>query len=252
MSEGERVRRIGVLVGDTDPVVEHDFQRFLPDGFSFHVGRLDMPESPRLAATESLAMMADSAPRVARKVAMAEPEIFLFACTSASFFRGPTTDGDVPRAITAATGLPAVSTSTAVVEALTALGVRRLFMVTPYSAATNRLEADFLGHRGFDVASVLTFDCTMSREVSLIGPSAVRERILGEAAAIRAAGALFVSCTMVRAIEIADLLEDELGVPVVTSNSAALWAVLTRMGAPTAAVRAGRIFRQPPPAQAAE
>ena len=66
MSE-ETFRRVGVLVGDADPIVEFDLQRFLPHMVAFHVGRLDMPRTPKLSAPESLEMMVEfRAPRRAQ------------------------------------------------------------------------------------------------------------------------------------------------------------------------------------------
>jgi maleate isomerase len=239
----EKPRRLGVLIGDSDPLVEYDLQRFLPPRVSFHVGRLDMPNAPKLGAAESLQMMVDSVPRVALKVALAEPEFFLFACTAASFFRGPETDHDVAEGITRATGVPAISTATAIVEALELLEIKRLFMVTPYPAETNRLETEFLSYNGFEVAGQTSLGCSLSREVSLIPPARVVESILVKRAQIRSAGALFVSCTMLRALEVCEWLENELQVPVVTSNSASLWAILSSMKIAMTSVRCGRLFR---------
>jgi len=40
------------------------------------------------------------------------------------------------------------------------------------------------------------------------------------------AEAIFISCTAWRTIEIIDLLEKDLGKPVITSNQATMWAIL--------------------------
>ena len=61
--------RIGVLVPSLDPVVEHDFQRFMPAAASFHVARLDQSAASKPANDESLARMCDQAPARARPLA---------------------------------------------------------------------------------------------------------------------------------------------------------------------------------------
>jgi maleate isomerase len=234
-------RRIGVLVGDTDPIVEYDLQRFLPRHISFHVGRLDMPEGAQLAADASLQMMCDSAPKAARKVAAAEVEAFLFACTAASFFRGEGWDRQVARSITEATGVHATTTATSVADALEALGARKIFLITPYSPEVNAREITFLGYRGVEVVGQDTFGCTLSRDVSHVSPEAIVERVRACRSAMAGADALFVSCTMLRVMEVSETLEAELGMPVVTSNGASLWAVLRAIGeehVPAAAMRA--------------
>jgi maleate isomerase len=238
------IRRLGVLIGDSDPVVEYDFQRFLPSNVSFHIGRLDMPPAPKLAANASLQMMCDSAPSTAHKVAMAEVEHFLFACTSASFFRGEGWDRAVAKSITDATGVPAITTATAAADALESLGAERVFLLTPYSANVNAAEVAFLGYRGIEVVGQFSFGCTYSREVSHFPPDRIAETTISLRNEIRKADALFISCTMLRAMEIAEQLEAALGLPVVTSNSGSLWSLLRSIGEPTDAVRAGRIFRE--------
>jgi maleate isomerase len=125
---------------------------------------------------------------------------------------------------------------------LQALKVDRVFLVTPYPEETNRLEVEFLARWGVEVREQFSFGCSLSREVSRIAPTRVRETILTRTPQIRAAGALFVSCTMLRALEVSEGLERALEVPVVTSNSAAIWAILRRLEINTASVRCGRLF----------
>lgn len=42
---------------------------------------------------------------------------------------------------------------------------------------------------------------------------------------------MFISCTNFRTIEVIDKLEKELDVPVVSSNTATLWAMMKKVGA---------------------
>ena len=139
--------------------------------------------------------------------------------------------------------MPAISTATAVIDALQALSVKQLFLVTPYPDETNRLEVEFLARWGIEVCEQMSFGCSLSREVSRIAPTRIKEMILTRTSQIRGAGALFVSCTMLRALEVSEGLEQALEVPVVTSNSAAIWAILRRLEISTASVRCGGLFR---------
>ena len=240
---GSGVRRLGVLVGESDQVVEYDLQRFLPPGVSFHVARLDQPKGSKVADPASLAIMAGSAPATALKVLPADPEFFLFACTSASFFKGPGWDRAVARSISDATGVPATTTATLVAEAFAALSVARIFMVTPYPDQANESEIAFLASAGITVEGLWSFGCRYSAEVPVIPPEEIKASILEQAAAIRACDGLLISCTMLRAVEITEDLEAALGVPIVTSNSASLWGSLRALGVPYDSVSAGRLFR---------
>ena len=58
------------------------------------------------------------------------------------------------------------------------------------------------------------------------------------------AEALVLSCTDMRAAEVRDYLETELGKPVVTSNTASFWAALRRVGIDQPIEGYGRLFAE--------
>jgi maleate isomerase len=248
-------RRLAVLVPASDPVVEADLHAFLPKGISFHVGRLPQAPAAKTAAFESLTGMVEAAPAVARTMTQVDPEMILFCCTSASFFKGHGWDREIIRRLEEAAGVPATTTSTAVAEALAAVGAKRLFMVTPYRDEINRIEVRFFKDHGFEVARSTTFDCAESRLIDKIQPQAIIDRVLEHRAEVDACDTLFISCTALRSMETVETLEAKLGKPVVTSNASTLWAAMKRLGVDASRVPAGRLFRlaavSPPKARVA-
>ena len=236
--------RIGVLVPSLDPVVEHDFQRFLPASASFHVARLEQAATARPARDESLARMCDQAPERAQPLADLGAELILFCCTSASFFKGLGWDRELARRIEEVVGVPALTTSSAVAEAFAALGVRRAFMVTPYPRSANEREQVFFSDHGVEIPEFTSFECEHSHDIDQVTPGAIVERVLAHRAAIDACDGVFVSCTALRAMETVDHLEAELDKPVITSNASALWAALRRLDIDGYGVPAGRLFRR--------
>ena len=246
--------RIGVLVPSLDPVVEHDFQRFMPAAASFHVARLDQSASSKPANDESLARMCDQAPERARPLVDLGAELIMFCCTSGSFLKGFGWDRELARRIEEAAGVPALTTSSAVAEALAALGIRRAFMVTPYPRAANEREQAFFSAHGVEIPAFASFECERSSDIDKVTPAAILERVLAHRAAIDDCDGVFVSCTALRAMETVEHLEAELDKPVVTSNASALWAALRRLDVDGHDVPAGRLFRiaaESGPAQAA-
>ena len=235
--------RIGVLVPSLDPVVEHDFQRYLPGSASFHVARLDQSITGRPATDESLAAMCAQAPERAQSLADLGAELILFCCTSASFFRGFGWDRELAGRIEAAVGVPALTTSSAVAEALAALGVRRAFMVTPYPRAVNERERAFFDAHGVEIPAFTSFECAYSHDIDKVTPGAIVERVLAHRAAIDDCAGVFVSCTALRAMETVEHLEAALDKPVVTSNASALWAALRRLDIDATGVPGGRLYR---------
>jgi len=236
-------RRIGLLVPASDPVVEADFHDFLPDGITFHTGRLYQSEQSKAACVETLTTLVESVPVTAKSVALVDPELIVFACTSGSLFRGFGWDRELAGQITQATGIPATTTATAMVEAHEALGMKRVVMITPYPEETNQNEVKFLKDHGIEVAEYASFQCARSRDIAYVTPSRIREMVLQKQEAIGRCDGLFVSCTALRVMGLVEDLERELGKPVVTSNQSTVWNVLRLLEVDGRSVRAGRLFR---------
>lgn len=235
-------RRLGLLVPSADVVVESDFHRFLPPGLGFHTSRMFQGTGSRVGE-DTLHRILDSALVAAESLAHAAPELILFCCTAASFLKGYGADRELAGRITAATGIPATTTSTAVVEALAALGARRVLMLTPYPDELNLREVGFLGDHGIRVVDYRTFDCRLSTDIPAVQLDEIRGRVLDSRPAISGCDAVFVSCTNLRAMELVETLEAELDRPVVTSNAATMWAGLRHLAVSGTAVPGGRLFR---------
>lgn len=147
----------------------------------------------------------------------------------------------------AESGIPAATTSTAVLAALKNVSARTVFLASPYPSFVNEAEIAFLGAHGIEVTDVLNFGCTKSREVFRVPPETIVERILERREDISGNDALFITCTGLRSIDVVERLERELNLPVITSNSATLWLALRRLGVNTSEVKAGLLFRTPDP-----
>lgn len=236
-----RVRRIGVLAPAGNVALERELPRYLPEGVVTNHHRLVRPGAA--LTKESLLAMGEQAPTAAENLAVVEPEVILYGCTSGSFLDGFGNEAKISGRITAQTGIPAFSTSTAVLEALHALDARRLFMVTPYPDDVNEHEVAFLRHHGFDLAGYDSFRCATGPEIRAIASEDVAALVLRNRTAIAGCDAVFVSCTNLLVLDQIERLEGELGLPVVTSNQASLWAALRRLKIATDSVACGRLFR---------
>lgn len=239
------LRRIGALIPPGNVTVEREFPRYLPAGFSVHCNRLY--RASVAVDRDGLLSMIQSAEQAARGLAQAGVEIIVYACTSGSFLSGPGREDEIGEMITGWTGLPACTTSTAVIRALRALDARRVFMLTPYSRDIHAQEIEFLAHRGIRVEGDDTFACPDTVMIRNITSERVAERVLEHRAAASAADAVFISCTNLLTLDQIEPLERALGVPVVSSNSCTLWAALRRIGAPTGALGLGRLFERTDP-----
>ncbi len=236
-----QLRRFGVLAPPGNVALERELPPLLPPGVAMNHNRLSRPGAG-VKKIDSLLRMADSIERAARDIALVCPEIILYACTSGSFLIGVGREDEIAQRIVDITGIPAVTTSTAVISALRAVKARRVFMVTPYPDDINVREIEFLKHYEIKVDGWDSFRCESSEGNRAISSEQVAELIRKHADEAATCDAVFISCTNLLSIDQIVGLENELGKPVISSNQASLWAVLQYMNVDASRIQAGRLF----------
>lgn len=222
------MQRIGVLLPPANVTCEREFPAAVPPGYSVHFTRLVRPEAHLSAA--SLVKMKDSAEEAAERLCPIGPAAIAYACTSGSFLSGPDAHGEIAARIHARTSVPAVTTASAVLAAMNLSAARTVGVVTPYPLDITASTTAFLEAHGIRVAAVDTYNCHASRDIPRITPESVAQRVTALHVAHRDIDAIFVSCTNVATFPVIESLESRLGIPVITSNSATLWAVMRLAG----------------------
>ena len=237
-----QARRIGLVVLATDHTTEPDFARMVaPRGIAVHTTRVAYA-NPTTA--ENLRRME---PHLTTAAGLLLPDETLdagcYSCTSASVFIA---DAAVEAAIRAAKpGVPVVTPPGAARQALAALGVRRLAVLTPYGETTTAPVARHFADHGFALAGITCLGLDDDRVMARIAP-----RSLVEAArdtVTDTADGLFISCTALRAAAVVPEIERAIGRPVVSSNLASAWACRRLCGDDEAQPALGRLMALPLP-----
>lgn len=238
-------KRIGILIPSTNTTVEADFQRLLFDTVTVHSERLYIPDGTMTEA--SLDLMNRDLREKAALLATAKIDVIAYACTSGSFYRGAAWDEQVRDTIEQRTGVPCVTTSTAVSKAFQALDVHTISVMTPYPDWTNQKLAQYYAVQGLDVKGVYG-DARAAvdghRAINDQDPAQIEQ--FAHAHFDRDAQALFCSCTAWRSLECVQALETSLNVPVITSNQATIWATLHTIDSVGQATPVGRLFGAQP------
>jgi len=216
--------RIGCIIPSTNTVVESEFNRLKPSGVSIHADRVEFLES----TVQDLQHAAGEVPAVAQRIATAQVDAIVFACTSASFLFGTRWEQKLVNEMQAASGIRCITTSGAVIAALETLGAKRVSVATPYTDVINEREKVFLEERGLRVQKLRGLQKTVNTEIGRLAPKQAFDLALQ--VADRDMDALFISCTDFRTIEIIEKLERQLGVPVVTSNQGSFWHAMRCAG----------------------
>lgn len=144
------------------------------------------------------------------------------------------------------TSRPFVTSLQAEVEALRAVGGRRVAIASPYPVVQTRRRVDTLNELGFEVVVDDSLDIERNREIASLETGVVHELAVRVAAAAdRAGGAdvLYLPCGSFPAVPLIERLEADTGLPVVTNNQAQVFACLARAGYGRAIEGYGRLLR---------
>lgn len=221
--------RIGCLIPQGNVVCEMEFPSHTPSGYGIHFHRLQ--RAGTAVSSDSLLGMKSEAIDSSDIFAPMEPRLIVYACTSGTFLSGPMQHDEVAREILQRTGVPAITTSTALLHALDTLGLRRVLMVTPYPQAVNKAEIEFLAHHGTEVVECVSFDCADFKGIRAVSEFQVAQAATQAAKNLQGRiDGVFISCTNLGTLDSINQLERSIGLPVVSSNGVTLWAALRLAG----------------------
>lgn len=219
---------------------EHAFHIYAPEGVSFASMKINFPGP----TPEGLMILTDQLEETAAKYAGYDVDLVVFGCTSGSCIKGFGWDKECIRQIERASGAPGLTTSTAVLEAMKALGTKKVAVLTPYPEATNLAEKKFLEDNGYEVTNIIGMDVSHIR-VGKRKMEAVDEDFLYRSSLdmdLKGADTFFLSCMGLTTMEIVDELEMALQVPVITSHQATLWSALRHCRVGAKLPKLGRLF----------
>lgn len=216
-------RHFGVLIPSTNTTVEAELAR-LPSGYQAHFARVmtTTPGRPFAPGRD------EDIDHQSKLLGTARVEMVILMQTSASLF-AEDYDETVTRRMSAAAGVPAVTSAQAMGRALRALGARRIGLVSPYSEEVNaRARRYFTVRHGLDVAVLDGFAATDSYAIGRLGPENARDAFARidrpEIEAFAVPGANFPTMASIAA------WEREFGKPVVSSTQASVWAMARQLG----------------------
>lgn len=236
------MRHFGSLIPSTNTTVEIEFNQLLPDTLQLHVGRLgkggDTPFSPSLDADVEYQ---------AKLLGTAKVEVISLAQTSASLFDDDY-DAKAVRLMNEGSGVPALTSADAVGHAIQALGAKRIAIVSPYSEEVmERTKRYYETRHGLDVVGMEGFGATDAYAIGALGAEhavGAFERInRPEIEVLVVPGGNFPTVKFVAE------WEERYEKPVVTTNQAALWAMLTVMKLEDPVPGIGRLLADMPEAR---
>lgn len=230
-------QRVGLIIPSSNRMVEQEMVRFFPAGVVAHVNRLRMTGPNRKPLSELL----PDVERACAELVDAKCDVVAFHCTANSMAEGSGGEAAILDALRRAKARNVATTSTAVMNALRALGAKSIALLTPYSQKATEEETHFFDEAGVGIVYAKGCDrggsdayCSTPPDFWVAQADALRDRDFD---------ALFLSCANIACLGVVDEIEAKLGRPVVTSNQVVIWEALRQIGWRGADAPAGRLFR---------
>ncbi|MFE0764202.1 maleate cis-trans isomerase family protein [Streptomyces smyrnaeus] len=213
-------RSLGVIT-PSDFALDRELWHWIPESVSLHLTRLS-PAGREAPTAQRPFASAQSLGEAVRAVSVVRPQAVAYDCAAGSAVLGRAGEQRLCASMEQAGGVPAVTTSGALVDALREAAAQRVAMVTPCSESVTAVLKGYLAEAGISVsgAACPAVPCRAWRLT-------YREVVgLARRAVSRDADALFVSCPNLPTYDVLPELEAELGIVVLSANQVTLRAAL--------------------------
>ncbi len=237
----DRSFRLGVLTPSSNTALEpltSAIAAALP-GCSAHFSRFKVTEISLSA--QALGQFDDSKILAAAELlADAKVDVIAWSGTSSGWL-GFDADRRLVERIRERTGIPATTAVLALNELLALRDIRRLALVTPYTADVQQRIVDNYAGIGIEVVAERHLGIRVNHDFALVDAEQLRA-LMREVATARPQ-AITTFCTNLHAAALAEAVEAELDIALLDTVSTTVWGALRAAGADPAAVRGwGRLY----------
>jgi maleate cis-trans isomerase len=214
--------KIGHVAPSRGDTLVYEFYRMLPEGFMI------------LNSTGTIRQLVDSDfDRQLKRIEEAAADLVDNQCDAIIIGGSPLftklghgSDVAMAKKLTASFGVPISPGITGEIEALKSLGLKQLVVATPHEETLNERMKVFLEASGFKVLVIQGYGVRKNAELTTMDEHSaykIAKRLYEQAPE---ADGVFVPCPRWPTITDVDLLEREIGKPVVTSCQAYIWHAL--------------------------
>ena len=248
------MHRIGLIVPSSNTTIEtevpallRDRERARPqDRFAIHSARVRMQH----VTPAQLRAMNAQTERATTELADMRPGVVATACLVAIMAQGPKHHRVMQAEIESIlerehAPAPVVSSAGALVEALHALGARRIAMVAPYLKELTRLVAEYIEDAGIEVGDAVSLEVSDNQAVAALDPDDLKRH--WKRLDLRDCDALVLSaCVQMPSLSAIEPVEQQSGLPTLSAATATTWAILRALKHEPIVPRAGALLASAP------
>ncbi|CAM3886156.1 maleate cis-trans isomerase family protein [Xenorhabdus thuongxuanensis] len=240
--------RVGLIVPSSNTTMETEIPAILrareavsPERFTFHSSRMRMKT---VTKTELAAMDADS-DRCAQELSDAAVDVLGYACLVAIMSMGQGYHRISEKRLHLRTvenrhPAPVVTSAGALVDGLHALGAKRISILTPYMKPLTQLVIDYIENEGIEVIDSISLEIPDNLAVGRqdpLTPVEITKRLNSNVDVIVAS-----ACVQMPSLASVPLIEDRVGLPVISSSVATTYMILKQLGLDTYVPRFGSLL----------
>lgn len=235
-----KLHRIGQIVPSSNTTMETEIPAVLrareavePERFSFHSSRMRMQKVTK----EELEAMDRDSDRCALELADARVDVLGYACLVAIMSMGKgyhriSEERLHGRTVQAGGPAPVVTSAGALVDGLKAIGAKKVSLLAPYMKPLTKLVIDYIENEGIEVVDSISLEIPDNLEVGLQDPLAPVE--ITRKLKTSGIDALVASaCVQMPSLPSIQLIEDRIGLPVLSSSVATSYMMLRKLGLKT-------------------
>ena len=230
--------RVGLIALATDFRIEKDFISIIKNqNIDFFVNRIHCYFP---LTSENLIKMSNTVTEISEDILPNEKlDCVVYGCTSGTIAAGYET---IKKKVNLAKPEAEVTTpSTAAINALRKMKIKKVAIFTPYSKPLNDEVINYFEKENFKVSSNAYFGITNDLDIGKVDEDYLYETLsnmdLGDA------DALFISCTALPALSIISKLETKLKKVVLSSNQVLIWDTLQSIGKKESIDGFGKLFK---------
>ena len=210
--------RIGLIVPSSNAVMEPDFHRHLGPECIVSTTRIFLEDVNREAEAR---MLEEDLPKAIELIGSTAPEMVVFGCTTAGALGTLAHDDGIAALIQKGCNAQVVTVLRAVLTQLRRIAPRKVAVFTPYIEDLTNSIASSLAEGGFPVTKAAGMGIHANLDIGSVTPAEIVGFVESQIKGC-APDCVFLSCTNWRAIEAIEPLRTTLGIPIVSSNQAAI------------------------------
>jgi maleate isomerase len=230
--------KIGLITLASDYTIEKDFNNVISGmNIDLFVNRI---RSYSPLTSENLIKMSNTVTDVSKDILPNESlDCVVYGCTSGTIATGYE---KIKNKINLAKPLAKVTTpSTAALNALKKMNIKKLSIFTPYPKDLNNEVIKYFEENGFTITNNLYFDISDDIEIGKVDQKYLFDVLLNMDH--KSSDALFVSCTALPVLSMIDDLEKKLEKTVLSSNQVLIWDTLQSIGKKENINGFGKLFK---------